>query len=172
MAQWQPLAYTCLMAVPLRKPSSAPYTLDFAAWANAQARHLKERTSAELDWLNLAEEIESLGSRERNEIRNRLRVLLVHLLKWQFQPERRSHSWQSTIGEQRTHIAGIIEDSPSLKGHPELVLADAYGRARTDAATETRMAVERFPQECPYTMAEVLDYRFMPGRLWSPEDLT
>jgi hypothetical protein len=160
------------MPEPLRRGRASLYAHDFASWADEQGRILRTRNAAALDWENLAEEVESLGSRERNEIRNRLRVLLMHLLKWQFQPERRSHSWQSTIGEQRTHIAGIIEDSPSLKGHPGMILADSYAGARREAATETRLPLEAFPAECPYSAEQALDYGFMPGDPWTAEDLS
>jgi len=101
----------------------AGYEQDLFAWANDQAVRLRDTRPKGIDWENLAEEIESVGRSQKAEIRNRLRVLLIHLLKWQHQPKRRSASWQSTIGEQRISIEGVIEDSPSLRRYPSEILA-------------------------------------------------
>jgi len=159
------------MAEPARKPATARYEEDLAAWAGDQARVLRRRLVTQLDWDNLAEEIESVGGRERHELRSRLRVLIIHLLKWEFQLENRSHGWQSTIGEQRIHIAGVIEDSPSLKGHPADILQDCYRWARSRAALEANLSLETFPEDVPYSIEKVLDYGFMPGRPWLPGEL-
>jgi hypothetical protein len=159
------------MAEPARKPPAARYEDDLAAWANDQAEVLRRRIVAQLDWNNLAEEIESVGGRERHELRSRLRVLIIHLLKWEFQPENRSHGWQSTIGEQRIHIAGVIEDSPSLKGHPGDILQDCYKWALSRAALGANLPLATFPEHPPYCIEQVLDYGFMPGRPWLPGEL-
>ena len=159
------------MAEPIRKPAPTLYGADFAAWAEAQARVLRSRRVSALDWENLAEEIESLGGRERNEIRNRLIVLLTHLLKWQFQPEKRGHSWQSSISEQRIHIDGVIEASPSLKRFPAGILDSCYQAARRKASLETRLPLKTFPEDIPYSEEQALDDAFMPGKPWSPDDL-
>jgi hypothetical protein len=160
------------MAEPARKPAASLYDRDFVAWAAEQGHALREHNIRTLDWANLAEEIESLGGRERNEVRNRLRVLLTHLLKWEFQPEQRSHGWQSTIGEQRTHISGVIEDSPSLKSFPQSIVEDCHKWARRKASSETHLPVGTFPDQVAYSMVEILDYDFMPGRPWMPDDLS
>src|SRR5262245_1130692 len=97
-----------------RVPAVA-YERDFYRWTQRQAALLRTQDSGELDWKNIAEEIESLGKRDRRELGSRLRVLMIHLLKWQFQPTKRSESWSSTIGTQREEIRLIIEDSPSLR---------------------------------------------------------
>ena len=160
------------MAEPIRKLQGSLYEQDFANWADFQAQVLRDRNAARLDWENLAEEIESLGRRDKSEIRSRLIVLLTHLLKWHFQPSERGHSWQSTIGEQRIHLESTLDDSPSLRRFPGEVLEKCYQRARREAAKETQLPLGSFPEEAPYTAEQVLEYGFMPGRPWSPDDLS
>ena len=172
MAKARPLLYDRTMAELARTLTDPLYEEDFAAWADAQARVLRDRTVHALDWNNLAEEVESLGRRERNEARTRLTLLIAHLLKWQFQPERRGHSWQSTIGEQRVHLTALLEDSPSLKSFPAEILAACYRAARRIASTETARPIGTFPPEAPYSIEQILSYDFMPGNPWSPEDLS
>ena len=148
------------------------YEEDFYAWTQDQAEKLRARRHNELDWDNLAEEMESLGGSQKSEIRSRLRVLLQHLLKWQYQPEKRCHSWQSSIGEQRIHIEGVVADSPSLARFPDEAMDWAYLRARRAAADETGLPIETFPAACPYPVSDALDLNFMPGRPWHPDDLS
>lgn len=159
------------MGKALEKLKETLYERDFYAWLNDQAKKLRARSHNDIDWDNLAEEIESVGRSEKHEIRNRMRVLLQHLLKWEFQPGERSHSWQSSISEQRTHILGIIEDSPSLKGHPAEVLQWSYRAAIPLAALETKLKPDIFPSFCVYSIEEILDGGFMPGSPWHPDDL-
>ena len=159
------------MAEPARTPHPTLYDRDFTAWSQEQTRALRSKQPRSLDWDNLAEEIESLGGRERTEIRSRLRVLLAHLLEWQVQPERRSHSWQSTIGEQRIHIGSVIEHSPSLHGFPASIIETSYAAAVRSAALETGLPASAFPARLPYTPEQALDDTFLPGDPWSPSDL-
>ncbi|WP_181704583.1 DUF29 domain-containing protein [Chthonobacter rhizosphaerae] len=160
------------MAKPLEKPTRPDlYEEDFFAWTQEQAAKLRGRAHNDIDWDNLAEEIDSVGRSQKREIRSRLIKLLAHLLKWEHQPERRSMSWQTTIGEMRTHIDGLIEDSPSLAAFPESVIDQAYATARREAAEEMRRDLRTLPDRCPYDVRDSLDYGFMPGRPWSPDDL-
>jgi hypothetical protein len=152
------------MTAPLTKPEPALYDADFYAWTQAQAARLRARAGegGDIDWENVAEEIESVGRRERKEIRNRLGVLLKHLLKWRYQPERRSDSWTETISEQRYHISEVIIESPSLQHFPKEALDWAYGWAVRDAARETGLPPALFPRLCPYAIDDVLDPDFLP----------
>jgi hypothetical protein len=111
----------------------------------------------QVDWENVAEEIESLGRSEKRELKSRLEVLLQHLLKWEFQPERRGASWEMTINEQRDRIEDLLADSPSLKPYLETILAEAYRRACRAASLETAIELENFPVECPYSIGQILD---------------
>jgi hypothetical protein len=139
------------------------YKTDFYAWALAQAVLLREEELAELDLPNLAEELEAIARRERRELTNRLKVLLLHLLKWQFQPDLRSRSWRNTINNQREEMAELLNDSPSLSAEIEAFIASAYPRARAWAQEETGLLSPVFPASCPYSPGEILDPSFFPG---------
>lgn len=142
--------------------NSVAYDDDFFAWTQEQARLLREGDVAGIDTENLAEEIESVGRSDRREIRNRVTALLVHLLKWQFQPKRRGSTWSVTIWEQRLQINSILEDSPSLRPFPAEILGASYKRARDKAAQETRIGLRIFPAECPYALEQILSEDFLP----------
>lgn len=159
------------MGKPLKKPMETLYELDFYAWLNDQAGKLRARSHNELDWDNLAEEIESLGGSEKREIRNRLALLIQHLLKWQFQPGRRSESWRVTISEQRIWIPGVIETSPSLKRYPSQIFQKTYEEGRRRAIRETGMLPAVFPEMPPFTIAQVLDSGFFPGEPSAPWEI-
>ncbi|MCU0568102.1 MAG: DUF29 domain-containing protein [Oculatellaceae cyanobacterium Prado106] len=132
------------------------YQQDFYQWTQQMAEALQHGHYEKLDLENLAEEIESLGRSEKRELRSRLQILLMHLLKWQYQPQRRSHSWQSTITEQRVQINGLLQDSPSLRPYLVEIFEDCYETARTLAAGETGMAIAHFPTSSLYSIEETL----------------
>lgn len=135
------------------------YETDYYAWAIDQAAKLRAGRFAELDIKNLAEEIEDLSKREKRELKNRLIVLLTHLLKWQFQPERRSRSWEVTIRNQRIELDQHLQENPSLAGHVDDVIAQAYRLAIGEAYKQTNLDVRDFPTTCPYTVEQIFaDY--------------
>jgi hypothetical protein len=138
------------------------YDEDFFAWTEEQARLLRSGELAEIDALNLAEEIESVGRSDRHELESRLTVLVAHLLKWQAQPEHRSTSWSGTIREQRRQITRKLRDSPSLRPVLDQMLAEIYLDAREDAAEETSLPEAEFPSDCPFTLDAVLTRSFLP----------
>jgi hypothetical protein len=135
---------------------------DFYAWANEQARLLRAGRIAEADIEHIAEEIESMGKSEKRELVNRLTILLVHLLKWQFQPALRGNSWRLTLEEQRDQLEDHLADNPSLKSHIETAIAAAYRRAILGAARETGFEREMFPLACPWSFEQVMDLAFWP----------
>ncbi len=139
---------------------STDYDNDFYAWTKEQAETLRRRGNA-LDWENLAEEIESMGKSERREIRSRLEIVLIHLLKWRYQPDHQSQSWRSSINQARHYIDLTIEDSPSLKDYPGEVLADAYRYALNDRAMEY-LDTHHLPPTCEWTIEQVMDPKFWP----------
>jgi hypothetical protein len=143
-------------------PRVAVYDGDFNEWTQAQAHALRGRRPAELDWENLAEEIESLGRSDQREVKSRLTTLLVHLLKWRYQPEKRSDSWADTIARERMELPFIFEQSPSLLNFAESAFAKAYRLARSEAARQTRLAVRSFPAEPPFGVDDALDPDFWP----------
>src|ERR1700731_3925969 len=111
--------------------NAPPYEDDFVAWLEDQAQRARRGETESLDLENIAEELEGMARSDRREIRNRLTVLLTHLLKYQYQPRRRSSAWLGTIGEQRSRIATVIADSPSLRSFPHSVLDRCYVEARS-----------------------------------------
>ncbi|KYC43028.1 hypothetical protein WA1_13070 [Scytonema hofmannii PCC 7110] len=138
------------------------YQIDFYAWTQEQISLLKAQRWEQLDTINLVEEIETLGRKERQELRNRLGILLGHLLKWQFQSEKRSNSWLGTIREQRVQIKLLLEDSPSLKPYLEEVFLVAYELGLALAIRETQLGEQVFPEVCPYTPEQVINPKFLP----------
>jgi Domain of unknown function DUF29 len=136
---------------------------DFHAWVLEQIELLKNGRFSDLDIEHLTDELRAIAMAEESEIESRLVVLLQHLLKWEFQSERRSNSWRATILEQRTRINRVISRSPSLRHYPATVIAKEYRIARLHASGETGMPVGRFPSGCPYSVAQVLDENFFPG---------
>ncbi|MGI8503771.1 MAG: DUF29 domain-containing protein [Hassallia sp.] len=116
----------------------------------------------QLDTINLIEEIESLGRKERQELRNRLGILLGHLLKWQFQSEKRTNSWLGTIREQRIQIKLLLSDSPSLKPYLEEVFLTAYELGLALAIRETQLGEQVFSEICPYNSEQALNPEFLP----------
>ena len=139
------------MARALDRPSL--YDRDYAAWLEEQVAHLRAGRLAALDVENVAEELESLMKSERRELLSRLEVLILHLLKWDHQPEHRSNRWRATVAEQRRRIRDLLVDSPSLEQEVEAVHADAV-RA---AAIETPLSESAFPATLPYTVEQIFE---------------
>jgi len=144
------------------KPEPTLYETDFYAWTRAQVAALSEGRAGDLDWAALAEEIEDLGNEKPREIRSRLEVLLLHLLKWAYQGEKRKGGWEASIIVQRNEIDDVIESSPSLRREPALRLAKAYTRARRRAAAETGLPLRTFPEDCPFALDDVMRDEWLP----------
>ena len=141
-------------------PVRAAYESDFYSWLMEQARLLREGAWQALDRENLAEEIESLGREQFNKLASALRVLLLHILKWDHQPDLRSRSWAVSIASQRIEIEDVLEDNPGLQPRIPEAIARAYRQARTLAARETGLPEEAFPETCPYRTDEILSREF------------
>jgi hypothetical protein len=145
------------------KMTTVNHDSDFYAWAMEQAGLLRAGKLHEIDTANLIEEIESMGRSEKRELENRLVILLLHLLKWQFQPSHRGRSWRLTIEEQRREIPYVLEDNPSLKSALDDIVERAYAKAAKAAASETDLPVLTFPQECPWSFDSALSDGFFPS---------
>jgi hypothetical protein len=141
------------------------YDTDYLRWIETTVENLRVRDYSNIDWENLIAEIEEMGRNERRSLESNLVVILLHLLKWQFQPDQRSGSWKGSIVEHRRRIRKALKDSPSLKPYLEEVLAECYADAAEQASAETGLLVETFPQLCIYTSVEVLDSDFLPDFL-------
>lgn len=147
---------------PLYDPAS-DYEGDFYLWSLEQAELLRQRRFGELDLLNVVEEIESLGRSDRRGLTSAYRVLIRHLLKWRYQPDKRSVSWQVTIRNQRTEIETLEEESPSLAAQAGEFVARAYVKARIEASEETSLPLATFPEVCRYPLAQLRDFDWLPG---------
>lgn len=141
---------------------SALYETDFYAWSREQADLLRAGKLAQADIDHIAEEIESMGRTEKRELVSRLTVLLKHLLKWRWQPDKRGASWEATIRVQRNRLVDHLDDNPSLKSLLPQALASAYRDAKLEAAAETGLPAATFPQDCPWTVAHAMDGEFWP----------
>jgi len=146
-------------AMPVKSPL---YDRDFYAWSREQAELLRKGKLAEADIEHIAEEIDSMGRTEKRELISRLDVLLLHLLKWRYQPGKRGPSWEASIWVQRNSISDHLDDNPSLKPLLPQALASAYRNAWREAVAETGLAASTFPETCPWTVEQVLDSGFWP----------
>jgi hypothetical protein len=127
------------------------YEQDYHAWTQHTAELIRQGHFAEIDVEHLVDELEDMGASKQRELENRLGILMAHLLKWRYQPERRSHSWRLTIKEQRQRIFRVLRKNPSLKAGLDETCRDAYSDARLIAARETGLPETRFPQDNPFT---------------------
>jgi Domain of unknown function DUF29 len=142
------------------EPVRAEYQRDFYSWLMEQARHLREGRYEALDRDNLAEEIEALGREQFNKLVSALRVLMLHMLKWDHQAALHSRSWVLSIEEQRLEIADVLADNPGLRPRVGEAIVRAYRRARIEAAKETDLDESVFPLACPYSFDDIMSRGF------------
>jgi hypothetical protein len=138
------------------------YEQDFNLWIQTTADLLKQKNFTNLDLNNLIEEIESMGRNQKRAMESNVEVVLSHLLKYEYQPKRRSRSWLITLREHRRRLKKALQDSPSLKPHFLETLAECYQEAREVAEIETDLNIDTFPKELPFTPAQILDPKFLP----------
>jgi hypothetical protein len=138
------------------------YEKDFYGWTQEQAALLRAGRLTELDITNLIEEVETMGRSEKRALQSRLTVLLVHLLKWRYQPDRRGRSWTLTIEGQRMEFDDVLIDNPGLKPQLSNILSNAYRMAKVNASKETNLDKELFPSDCPWTLQQIIDSEFYP----------
>ncbi len=146
------------------------YEQDYTAWAHAQANLLRAGRFDALDVEHLLAELEDMGKSEQRSLESHLRVLLAHLLKWQYQypqlaerwKEFKGDSWHNTIVQQRNETLFLLEENPGIKRFWPEVVKKAYAKARKLAADESGLPIETFPRECPYSDEQILDKAFYP----------
>src|SRR5215207_10115079 len=137
---------------PLKKNEPrARYDRDLYTWAVEQAALLRSGRVEEVDALNIAEEIDDVGNEQYDKLESALRLILLHLLKWDHQPERRWRSWRASILVQRRHVEKVLRKNPGLKPHIEEAMADGYRIARIEASAQTLLDEDLFPVDCPYS---------------------
>ena len=144
------------------------YEQDFYAWTQTTAALIRAGKWYDLDREALAEEVESLGKSQHRELGSRLDVLVMHLLKWCYQPAEPSGSWRSTIRTQRRELRRLLEQNPSLRPLVVSIIADGYADARLEASDETGLPLATFPETCPWTAEQVLDAEFWPDGETTP----
>jgi len=143
------------------KPAAADYETDFYSWSLEQARSVREGQWAQIDRENVAEEIESLGREQFNKLESAFRVLLMHMLKWDHQPKRRSRSWIISIKEQRLVVNHILADNPGLRPRIPEAIERAYQRAILAAAKETKLDEAVFPEALVYSFDDIMTREFV-----------
>ncbi|MCP2732437.1 DUF29 domain-containing protein [Symplocastrum sp. BBK-W-15] len=150
------------MKTELQTSQKSLYETDFICWVETTLAQLRAQDYGNVDWQNLFEEIEDMSKRERKSLKSNLVVLLLYLLKWQYQPESRSGSWRGAIREHRRRINDDLKDSPSLKPYLKEIFYECYQNARQQAADETGLLLKTFPIDSLYTEEQVLDTSFLP----------
>ena len=145
--------------------SDAPttYERDFYLWCFEQAELLRLRRFAQADLPNIVEELESMGRSDRRALGSSYRLVIAHLLKWQFQPQMRGSSWEITLVRERAHIKDMEAQSPSLRADARRIVEDVYLDAKREAATDTKLPRSTFPAECPYTLDQLRDADWLPA---------
>ena len=139
------------------------YDRDYALWLEMTIEQLRQQNFDQVDWKNVLDEFESMSKRDRRSIKSNLVILLLHLLKWEFQPEMRSGSWKGSIREHRRRIQQILQDSPSLRSYIPEILSETYTEAVEQAIDETGLEIVVFPIDCPYDILNILNPLFLPG---------
>jgi Domain of unknown function DUF29 len=147
---------------PTSVTNSNLYNEDFYLWIETTAKQLKNGNFSEIDLANLIEEIESMGRSEKRALKSNLLVLLMHLLKYKYQPEKCSNSWLSTIFEHRRRLKEELTESPSLKNYFLEIFNECYQDARKQASLETGLSLDTFPMDSPFTIDQSLNQDYLP----------
>jgi hypothetical protein len=142
---------------------SLEYEKDFHNWIEQHIYLLKTGQVHQLDTAHLIEELEEMGKSNIRELENRFVILIAHLLKWEFQPEKQSSNWQGSIDEQRVQLERLLRKVPSLKRLLQSAIDDSYSDALYLAVKETKLPESVFPQTCFYTVEQLLDKNFYPN---------
>ncbi|WNZ25224.1 DUF29 domain-containing protein [Leptolyngbya sp. NK1-12] len=150
------------MAIEIQSHQPSLYETDYLQWIEITVEKLRQQDYAAIDWDNLIEEIADMGRSERKSLKSNVTIVLLHLLKWQYQPQFRSGSWKGSIVEHRQWIRDDLASSPSLKPYLHEIFSQCYIDATEQASAETGLPIASFPSESPYTLAQVLDAAFFP----------
>ena len=136
------------------------YESDFVKWSDTMAALMRDRHFDQVDWENVIEEIESLGRNDKRALKSQMVRVMMHMLKWDYQQELRSRSWILSIVQGQGEISDLIRDSPSLASYLESSLVLCYRQAVKEASAETGLTPKTFPEDCPYTLVEILSREF------------
>jgi hypothetical protein len=139
------------------------YEQDYYLWIDRMVQLLQQNRLSELDIANLIDEIEDMGKSEKRAVESNLEIVLMHLLKYKYQPSKISHSWLLTIFEHRQRLRRIFKDSPSLKAYVREIFDESYQNARKMASLETNLPIDTFPIEPPFEIDQCLDPDYLPN---------
>jgi len=145
------------------KHNTSLYETDYLKWLNYTIQQIQDQDYDHVDWQNLIEEIEDMGRNERRALESNLIIVFLHLLKWQYQPQKRTGSWERSIIEHRRRIRKALKESPSLNSYLEEILLESYTEAVKQAKAETKHPISTFPSECPYQLSAIIDDDFLPS---------
>jgi hypothetical protein len=145
---------------------AARYDRDLYGWAVEQAALLRAGRIAEADARNIAEELDDVGNEQYDKLQSALRIILLHLLKWDHQPQRRARSWWASITVQRNQVRRVLGKNPGLKPHVDEAIGEAYEDARTQAVAQTRLSLRAFPARCPLSWQDIMERKIS----WPAED--
>ena len=138
------------------------YDRDYYLWLSHTAQLISEGKFDEVDAVNLIEEIEDMGRSEKRAVKSNLIIVLLHLLKYKYQPEKRTNSWKSSIREHRRRLRDDFKASPSLKQYMTEVFDECYQDGKAQAADETGLPLDTFPTESPFNPTEALNPDYLP----------
>ena len=136
--------------------NASAYEADYGAWVAAQAALLRAGRFDQLDLTNLIDEVESLGRSDFHKFESAIKIVLLHLLKWDIQTDHRSRSWADSIEGHRKRVVKELKDSPSYQSRTEEAVVEAYQRARLKAHEETKLPMRAFPESCPYSWDDIM----------------
>jgi hypothetical protein len=136
---------------------AARYDRDLYSWAVEQAALLRAGRIAEADARNIAEELDDVGNEQYDKLQSALRIILLHLLKWDHQPQRRSRSWWASITVQRNQVRRLLRKNPGLKPHVDEAISEAYEDARIQAVVQTHLNLRGFPARCPFSWQDIME---------------
>ena len=157
---------TVRKSAPAEAPERASYDCDLYSWAIEQAALLRAGRLDQVDALNIAEEIDDVGDEQYDKLESAIGVIVLHLLKWDHQPQRRSRSWTLSSAVHRKRALRVLRKNPGLKPKVDEAIVEAYETARLEAASQTLLEEDVFPLECPYSRGEILDREVR----WPPAD--
>ncbi len=150
------------MTYQLSSPQTSLYEQDYYLWLEQTIQQLQTGELNQLDIIALIEELQSMGNSEKSALESNLRILLMHLLKYRYQPHKRNNSWLFTIREHRKRLLKAFKKSPSLKRYYETVFVECYQDGRELASDETGLSLQVFPDESPFTLEDVLNVDYLP----------
>ena len=139
-----------------KKNAMSTYDTDFYQWTQQQAELLRQGALSALDVEHLIEEIETMGRSQRDATGSHLVIVMMHLLKWKYQPERRGSSWHDSIVNGRIQIDDLLENNPSLKSQLKNLIDKAYPKAKRYASQQTKLPLITFPEQCPFTAEQII----------------